>query len=237
MRGKDAIRALKKKLRVTTDQALANWLGMTQPSIHNWRAYKNVTPRQFVGLVFRAAKAARRQALTRTLRPIVEFFPISKCKSNRGGQWEVFASRISSGSSNPYCVGLKNELAKAHGVYIFFDSRGRAIYAGKAKLQNLWKEMNLAFNRDRGDVQTVKRVSHPRNRVQYKTSDEKSRQIRNSEVPLHELAHYLSAYEVTGEMVNQLEALLVRSFANDLLNIKMERFGQHDGRKKRKKPR
>ena len=43
-------------------------------------------------------------------------------------------------------------------------------------------------------------------------------------MPLHDLATYFSAYEVADVMIDDLEALMVRSFANDLLNIRMERF-------------
>jgi hypothetical protein len=60
-------------------------------------------------------------------------------------------------------------------VYVFFDSRGQAIYAGKAKRQTLWKEMTAAFNRARDSVQRIKRVRHPKRRVAYRTSDEKAR--------------------------------------------------------------
>jgi hypothetical protein len=41
---------------------------------------------------------------------------------------------------------------------------------------------------------------------------------------LYDLADYFSAYSVDDGMINDLEALLVRGFANDLLNVKMERF-------------
>jgi hypothetical protein len=107
---------------------------------------------------------------------------------------------------------------------VFFDSSGRAIYAGKARKQKLWKELNLAFNRRRNDLQTIKRVKHPSTNSLYKTSDEKSRQIREISVPLHELAAYVSAYAVEDGMISVVEAMLVRSFANDLLNKRMERF-------------
>jgi hypothetical protein len=106
----------------------------------------------------------------------------------------------------------------------FFDSRGQAIYVGKAEGQDLWKEVNLAFNRERGELQSIKRVRHPNRRQQYRTSDEKARQITDVAVPLHELARYFSTYEVVPGLIGTLEAILVRSFANNLLNKRMERF-------------
>jgi hypothetical protein len=97
------------------------------------------------------------------------------------------------------------------------------LYAGKASKQTLWKEINLALNRDR-DVQTIKRVQHPQNNVAYRTSDEKKRQISSRQAKLYEMASFLSAYEVSPPVIGVFEAMLVRSFANDLLNIRMEQF-------------
>jgi hypothetical protein len=94
--------------------------------------------------------------------------------------------------------------------------------------------MNLAFNRDRDDLQTILRPSHPSKKVQYKSLKEKSRQIYARKVALHELAHYVSAYHVTDGMVNDVEALLVRSFANNLLNKRIEKFAAHRPPKKKR---
>jgi hypothetical protein len=85
--------------------------------------------------------------------------------------------------------------------------------------------MNLAFNRNRKDVQEIMRVKHPERNQAFKTSDEKRRQIRPHAVALHQIASYVSAYKVADGMINELEAMLVRSFANDLLNVRMEHFG------------
>jgi hypothetical protein len=43
---------------------------------------------------------------------------------------------------------------------------------------------------------------------------------------LYDLAAYFSAYEVLPEMVDDLEALLIRAFPNDMLNYKMEKFAK-----------
>lgn len=175
-------------------------------------------------LVHLSQQTARREAHRGTLRPIVEFFRISKYRSKSNRKWELFTVEDDHNTPHPYLSGLKGELRKTSGVYIFFDSRGQAIYAGKARQQFLWKEMTSAFNRNRGEVQRIKRTKHPQTRVAYRTSDEKLRQIKERIVPLHELAFYFSAYQVDDEMVDRLEALLVRSFANDLLNVRMEKF-------------
>lgn len=58
-------------------------------------------------------------------------------------------------------------------------------------------------------------------------SDEKARQIIDQQVPLWDLAAYFNAYEVADEMIEDVEALLLRSFANNLLNKRMEQFARH----------
>jgi hypothetical protein len=170
------------------------------------------------------ASAGARHFQVNAIRPLVEFCRVERIGSRHGINYEVFDRRDTAGKLHPYRNGLKEELDVHHGVYIFFDSRGRAIYAGKARRQTLWREVNLAFNRARGEVQKIKRVRHPERKQLYRTSDEKSRQISDHLVPLYEHASYFSAYAVADSMIDDLEALLVRSFANDLLNARMERF-------------
>lgn len=222
MIGKDVIEKLRKKLEATSDADLAARLGVTVQSIRHWKKRPSVTPRQIAGLVKSASKASAITLQTTAIRPLVEFCRISKLQKRK--KHGIFSTKNHRGEEHAYMKGLRDELDTHKGVYIFFDSRGQAIYAGKARKQTLWTEINLAFNRARGDIQKIRRVKHPKLGFPYRTSKEKSRQIVEEAVPLHELAHYFSAYEVVDGMIGEVEALLVRSFANDLLNIRMERF-------------
>ena len=222
MKGKAVTDAIKKKLRIKTDKGLATQLDITTQAVQNWKKRKSVTERQIAGLIHSRGRAVAKTVESAAIKTIVEFFPIEKCESSRGATYELFATD----DDHPYRLGVKKELSAQCGIYIFFDSRGQAIYAGKAQRQTLWKELNLAFNRDRGEVQKIKRVSHPTRRVEYRRSEEKDRQIVDHVVPLHDLAAYFSAYAVTDGLIGKLEAMLVRSFANDLLNVRMEKFSQ-----------
>lgn len=227
MKGIEVIEALKRKFDLYSDKQLGAQLGISTVAIHNWKKRKSCTWRQVAGLVYSASKASATTVRQTAIRPVVEFFPIDWSDSKTGANYELFGTDDENGDPHPYYIGLRQELQQHHGVYLFYDSRGQVIYAGKAKQQSLWKEMNLAFNRERGATQKIKRVAHPERRISYKTSDEKSRQINDEEVPLWDLASYFSAYEVTDGMINDVEALLVRGFANDLLNKRMERFARH----------
>ena len=215
MTGAKLITALKRKFRVSNDTALANHTGVSIPAVQMWKNRRSVTPRQIASLVHKASYQSN------VIRPVVEMFPIARSESRQGASYEIFSSSRDDKTEHLYRKGLKEQLSEYHGIYIFYDSRGRAIYAGKARRQSLWKEMNLAFNRDRGEVQSIKRVSHPARSQHY---DVEPRRIVGETVVLHELATYLSAYHVPDAMINDLESMLVRSFANDLLNIKIERF-------------
>ena len=239
MNGAEFIEAVKRKLtdesgKDVTDRWIAERLGITMQALQNWRRRETVTVRQMVGVLFRSQMKAIEQAERQAIRPIVEFFKLTPTESRDGARTEIFGVRGDGGEDHPYLLGLKDELIAYHGIYIFHDSRGRALYAGKARRQNLWREINNAYNRDRS-VQKIRRVNHPERRQKFRTSDEKRRQIRLRTVPLHDLAAYLSAYHVADGLIGELESLLIRGFANDLLNVRMENFGWENGNPKRKK--
>ena len=232
MTGLEVINALKKKFGVATDAALAEKLGLTTQGIQNWKNRRKPNATHVARLTHCAQNAGAKLLQAGAIRPLVEFFPISKTLVRETSENLRVFSHIEKGQIHPYRKGLKDELSNHKGVYIFFDSRGQAIYAGRTSRQSLWKEINLVFNRDRDTVQKIKRVSHPNRKTIYRTSDEKARQIKEVVVRLHEIAAYFSAYDVAESMIGDLEALLVRSFANDLLNIRMEQFSRQ--RRKRR---
>lgn len=116
---------------------------------------------------------------------------------------------------------LRDYLKRKKGIYIFYDSQGKPLYVGKAKKQNLWSEMNNAFNRDR-ETQKIRFVSHPTNDVKFVPASIKKRAIRLQHIWLHDMASYFSAYEVENNLIDNAEALLIRAFSNGLLNAKIE---------------
>ncbi|MCR0980861.1 hypothetical protein [Roseomonas populi] len=206
-----------------TDAALARELGVTQPALGNYRKGQ-LTPRQIFNLMESYARSKERRFIEDTIVPIVEFFYLDAVETRKGKSWQIFSCQDENDRPHPYYTGLKKRLDSSHGIYVFHDSRGRAIYAGKAQRLSLWTEMNNAFNRDRGEVQNIKRVNHPSNRVEFQGTEEKRRRIVREAVALHDIASYVSAYQVPDGLIGKLEALIVRSFANDLLNVRMENF-------------
>jgi hypothetical protein len=220
--GAAVVEALKRKFRddmsqaPLTDKALSRGLGGI--AIAPLKKAAPLTSRQISTLVHKAYRAGQSNLQKTAVQPIVEFYELAQS----GGRTKQLLFDV---GQDLYRQGLQEQLATRHGVYVFFDSRGRALYVGKAKRLTLWEEATNAFNRDRKDVQAIRRVNHPTTNRQYKTYDEKGRQIRKVRVALCDIAAYISAYAVVEGMIDDIEAMLMRCFANDLLNARMEQFG------------
>ena len=227
--GSDVIKKLKRAFGAKNesdmeDASLATRLGLSPGTLRNWRQH-GLTPLRVAYAVERARAAAGREAEMEAIKPIIEFLPIYPARSPQGARLILFAKREKGRSEDhPHNAGLRKTLENTHGVYVFHDSRGRALYVGKSEKSSLWDEMNSAFNRDRA-VQTVRRVEHPSNNVRFQLADERLRPIKPVRLPLSDMADYVSAYAVSPGLVSIVESMLMRSFANDVLNVRMERFG------------
>jgi len=219
----ELLERLQDTFEVKTQKELASILGVTVQALHGWKNHPTgVTPLSLAKAIAKARTAAVEESQRGAIRPIAEFFPIDATESSRGIKYELFPAGK---KDHPLKISLRDSLQNARGIYVFYDSRGRALYAGKARDQSLWAEMKNAFNRDR-DTQKVFRVSHPERRTKFTPAHQnRNARIKIIQLRLSDLAAFFSAYEVDDGMINKLEALLVRGFANDLLNKRMEEFG------------
>ncbi|PTL85019.1 hypothetical protein DAT35_08240 [Vitiosangium sp. GDMCC 1.1324] len=219
MKAHELLAALKAKLGTDSQIELAKKLGITANTLNNWtKTRKRLTPLQLARLLLKAQAAAIQHAQHHTIKPVVEHFKLQCATSARNSRYEIFRA-----GDSTYLKGLRKELDSTYGIYIFYDSGGRALYAGKARRQTLWKEINNAFNRERG-TQMFFRVDHPSRNQIFKPQHKQHRQPYQQHLYLHELAAYFSAYCIDDGMIGDLEALIVRGFANDLLNSRMETF-------------
>lgn len=204
------------------DDAIADRLGVSRATVRAWaKSDKELAAFQISNALVKARNIAVANAQYETIKPIVEFHAIDCSVSRAGAGYEILPQPT---NCSLVQKGLREELMKRSGLYIFYDSRGRALYVGKARRQSLWKEMNLAYNRARGEVQTIKLVGHPERAQKFEPAYEHPRQPKDTLLKLHDLAMYFSTYWVLDGMIDDLEALLVRGFANDLLNVRMEKF-------------
>jgi len=221
---------LRKKFRdeyeIGGDLAISQRLGISLATLKSWsKSDKDLAAFQVANALVKARTNAVSAAQYEAIRPIVEFYAIDCNNSRQAKHYELLPQPS---DCSKVQLGVRSELAKRNGLYIFYDSRGHALYAGKAKKQSLWKEMNLAYNRARGEVQTITLVQHPERNQDFKPAYEFPRQPKPRQLKLYDLATYFSAYWVAEGMIDDLEALLVRGFANDLLNVRMETF-EHSG--------
>lgn len=204
------------------DDAIADRLGLSRPTLRKWASSdEDLAAFQLTNALLKARDRAIADAQIDTIKPLVEFYKIVCTDSRHGARQEILPSAGSCGKQH---LGVREELEARHGIYIFYDSRGCALYAGKARKQTLWREMNLAFNRARDEVQSIMLVTHPTREQKFRPAYEHPRQPKESLRKLHELASYFSAYWVLDGMIDDLEAFIVRGFANDLLNTRMEKF-------------
>lgn len=226
MKSSELVAALARKLKTKSRKALADALGVSEQTLLNWSTKnQTITPVQVASALAKSQAAALRSFKHLVIQPIVEFYALDRCLTKQERAWQIFSAGEDSTS---YARGLKEALEKSHGIYIFYDSRGRALYVGKARQQSLWKEINLAFNRQRA-VQKITLVAHPDRNQEFQPGHENLRQPRDKQLELAELSSYFSTYQVDDGMIDDLEALMVRGFANDLLNKKMETFANSRG--------
>lgn len=225
MNGIDLIAKIKDIFsRGNTDASLATFLGVPPQSLQNWKNTQEITLTQMASISKKIYEAGQRDLLKSLIRPIVEFYPITQANSRGGANQEVLDSKANSQHKK-----IKQWLENENGIYIFYSSEGCALYVGKTNSKNksLWKRMNASYNtvKER-NVQSIYRVPHPEKNVNIFPAFEKKgyRQIIKQNVPLYELAEYFSAYAVKESAIGLVEALLIRSFPNDLKNLKMENF-------------
>ena len=223
MNAEKFLKALERSLCVDDDEDLADILGVTKRTISNWRkGDKPLTERQVASALAKCHVSAKKHNIW----PIVELYPINKTPQ-KNKEFRVIPSGKSAAEKFNQ---LKECLSGSSGIYVFYDSSGRALYVGKTAgdSMNLWKEINCAYNRKRGEeIQSIRLVKHPKINKEFSASYEYKRQIVNTPVKLHEVAFYFSAYEVDDHIIDDLETMLIRAFPNDLLNIKMENFEIH----------
>lgn len=229
VRGNSLLPLIQKKLDLDKNQDLVGALGMTSVGLRNWKFQKKgISPAQIVNAIAAAKNSSKKETHISLIRPVVEFFPLDATMSSSGTHFELFASKANASKQHRE---LKDILLKSKGIYIFYDSQGKAVYVGKAQKQSLWQELKNVFNRKR-KTQSVYRVRHPQRNQSFIPAHEKQRQPRKSKVILNDIAAYVSIYEVDPPMISSLEALLVRGFANDILNVRMEKFPSSKSSKK-----
>jgi hypothetical protein len=221
MKPDQLIDKLKEVFSLSTDTDLGRFVGLTGGRLSQWRSSsKDLTTRQIASLIKRTSELSKKSAVKSAIRPIVELYPVQKTESQQKAKWEI----IPTGEGTcPREYSLRKHLEKAKGIYFFYDSGCKILYTGKTEKQTLWKEINSAFNRERQSHQ-VYQVRHPKIGKSFTPAWKKQRQPQSKIVYLHDIAKFFSVYQVSAELIGNLEAMIIRALCNDVLNVKMEKF-------------
>ena len=177
--------ALEEEYGAVTQHQLASAIGVTQPTISNWKNGGEPSKKNLKALIefFRAHHAAS------LVKPLLEFQAIQPIRS--GKEWRF-------SDDQDTIDRIKKVTDRKHGLYLFYDSSGHAIYLGKTE-SSLYGEakQRLKATPNRGTYIPIKTIKPQMGAV----------------------ARYLSAYEVTNvAAVKNLESFMLRAFANDLRN-------------------
>ena len=136
-----------------------------------------------------------------TVRPLMEIREISPQRIKGKAGVEIANWRIDVKEKDKELCKVLDKIA---GVYIFYSSSGGVLYVGKAK--NLYKEIRQRLNRP----------------LHFRISENMTG--KGKTFCMAEVTKYLSAYQVPLEACTNIEAFLIRAFANDHTNLKMENF-------------
>ena len=220
MNSSNILTLLKNNLEIDNLDELSSLVGIKLTTLKKiFSGETELKDKQFVTMIQNAMENHSEYLLTNAIKPLVEFFQIEHAESKRGASWEIFPT-IKNGDSR--YDQIRKKLESTQGIYFFYDSAGKVIYAGKTETQGLWLEMKNAFNRERAS-QNVYLAAQPGRGVFY-PANEKPVQIKRTNVYLHDLAFYFSAYEVNPFLIHNLEAFVVRTIPNDITNTRMEKF-------------
>lgn len=142
------------------------------------------------------------------IRPVVELFQV---EPDSKSEKDFIDTRLDDRKK------LKRLLEKEIGIYSFYNSELEVVYVGKTKT-SLWKEMKQTYNRKMPRYKRYQ-VNHPHGRFSSPTDG--VRQMKLGDFHFYDAVSYFSAYVVPENFIDIVETLLIRIFANELINVQM----------------
>lgn len=177
-----------------TDAELADWIGVAPASLSQWRSGYAAPQRT-------ALKTICAHLAACYVEPEAEIELIEPLRSGAGWHVDRNATRR---------IELRRRLENRRGVYLFYDSRGHVTYVGQAKI-------NLFFEIEQRLAQVLRHGAYTR----AVTAD----RLRATDQVQGEVVRFFSAYiTTTGEAAHNVEAVLIRAFANNHQNRKSARL-------------
>ena len=214
MNGKSLLANARKNFRVANNAQLAKVLGVSGEYLRQVERVRVISERRIVTLLKKMASRTKTALGAKGVQPLLEYYPITS--TDAGSKKEIVDRRGHNGAQ------VRKLLDGHRGIYVFYDSTGRAVYVGKTTKRSLWKRMNESFNSGRGIKKA--QVDHPSRRTTVEPAYVSRRDIRDRPVKVRDVAHFFSAYAVDDSLISSIEAFATRAFANDVKNIRVERF-------------
>ena len=182
--------AIKNLLGEPSDAILSQWIGASSASISQWRSGTAAPHRA-------AIMKMLGQLMSSYVEPWLEIEPVNPQRS--GGGWRVDGDATRRTS-------IRNRIENRIGTYLFYDSMGRVTYVGQAKT-------NLFYEIEQRLAQTLRHRAYVR-----KANDNK---LKMSNFVQGQVVRFVSAYAtMTGPAAHNIEAILLRAFANGHQNRK-----------------
>lgn len=204
---KEILDTIKDTYDKKTNANLASFLNIPEKKINNLRAGGTNSPKSVSELIKKLSIALRKHAISNAYTPIAEILPLECRLSKQEKKYEMCIGRNQKERND-----IEEKVKKMRGgIYIFYDSLGKSIYAGKTeedKKNTLWDEMKSAYNRPRKSQKLYRYAGT---------------NIQKKQYYLWQVAHYASIYKVDKFAIADFESLLIRSFPNDLSNVRMEK--------------
>ncbi len=183
---------VREKFKKNSSREVASVLGIAKNSRDTYKSTNSAKEVTVKKAIIRAMEKYEEQMIASSLKPLCEYHKITLDKTSKG-----FSIRQSNSNKS-----FRTKVENRNGIYIYFDSRCRAFYVGKAQKTELFTEIE---NRTKKKITVRASKVGPKSLLQ------------------GEVLSFISAYEVTPpSLIPKLEAILIRVFKNDLTNHKVE---------------
>lgn len=181
---------------VDSQSQIASYLGINQSALSAYKNSNSAGPNALKNILHHLTSSMQKTTLSNVIQPIIEFKRINPEKYN--AKYVILPNEHKKDQ-------LKESLEKKVGVYLFYNSQGKNFYIGKTE-KDLYIEITQQLGR----------------RIEFYSEGIKKNKILQGDV-----VHYLTVYQIEPKaLIKDFEALLIRSYANDNTNKKMENFSK-----------
>lgn len=185
-----------KEYAASSQSEISKYLGIQQTQLSYYQKNNQAGPKAIRGMIESYTNFKTEELVKKVINPVLEFKKIKPTK---------FSSKYILLPTEHNKDALKEVLEKKVGIYLFYNSQGKNIYIGKTE-----KDLYIEITQQLGRVIKIYAES-----------------LKPTNVQQGDITSFISVYEIKPKaLIKDLEALLIRAYANDNTNIKMENFNK-----------